>query len=116
MDSKTTGTRKRFFITASIFAAAHFIPQLGCMVVSIGSSMSRFDDPAAHPAMVDEVVGKIAEVMMQPGAAIWDSMPRDSRPDLLECPLFFGNSLLRGAVLAFILQGMLHQRKRKNRS
>ena len=102
IDAEDGIVRRRIFLRlGALFTLGHLIVAFGSFLVSFGGSMDRLDHPdATHP--LSDGLGVLAEILMQPVGAFWDSVPNETIPDYLEWPILVANSSLWGFALAYL--------------
>lgn len=97
--------KRKIIIRGFAISTVHFLLVIGLVFYLFSSGMARFDSgvlPGSMEALLDSVLSTMAEILMQPGMLIYDSMPKRFRHDSVEWTLLVANSLLWGFSVLYL--------------
>lgn len=84
-----------------LIGLAHFLLSMVLILYSFSTGMARFDE-GTPSTVFEDVISVCANVLMQPMGAVYDSIPRKIKTELIEWTLFVANSLLWGFGILFL--------------
>ncbi len=106
--------RKRLISQIVILTVIHIIMTIGSVMLSFGSGMESFDNQDYQPSMIGRTADHLAGILIQPAMSLWTPWMSKNMSNMLEWGFFIANSMLWGAVLAFLINATALRMKRKS--
>jgi len=106
--------KKRLITQMVILTVIHIIMTIGSVMLSFGSGMEAFDNQDYQPSMIGRIADHLAGILTQPALSLWTPWMSKNMPNMLEWVLFIANSMLWGAVVAFLINATALRMKKKS--
>jgi len=93
------------------FTCLHAVLALGAVVYSMAASSAQFDNPGLPRMSGAGIAQAMANMLTLPGRLLWTSWASQNLPNAIEWALFIANSVLWGAVVVALTNGVAGRRR-----
>ena len=99
--------KKKLIIWGLGVSAFHLVITLIAFVIAYADTMDDFDrGERTPPTQIQKVAHVLTPILMQPAVSLWTPWMSKHMPNLVECLVFFANSMLWGFGVVVVFKGL----------